>query len=158
MDSFLSYIIGSLQKAATTTNAVFPPASCVLLLFAERLGTEIVAEYVNGLLARAREVDAEIINSNKSKKRRSVAPAAPVDPEEPGKTDAEQAQDLYLQATAASFVVCWKIVDTLIECGDGTVERIEAEAIVYVWLVLLRSRDLILPPAFGYLTPIWTNT
>jgi len=71
MDSFISYVINSLQKAAATANAVFPPASCVLLLFSERLGVEIVAEYVNGLLARARELDAEIVNSNKSTKRRS---------------------------------------------------------------------------------------
>ncbi|KIM27716.1 hypothetical protein M408DRAFT_70929 [Serendipita vermifera MAFF 305830] len=97
MDSFMTYIINSLQKAATTFNAVFPPASCVLPLFAERLGNEIIAEYVNGLLARAREWRPE----------------------------------LYLQASAASFVVCWKVVDTLMESGDGSVERREAESIIF---------------------------
>lgn len=136
----MSYIITCLQKAATTANAVFPPPSCVLLLFAERLGTEIVAEYVNGLLARAREVDAEIVNSNKSTKRRSgaatAASAAPR-PDEWTTIGAEQGQELYLQATAASFVVCWKVVDTLVESGDGTVERTEAESIVYVRFLLI---------------------
>jgi Exocyst complex component Sec10 len=133
----MSYIITCLQKAATTANAVFPPASCVLLLFAERLGSEIVAEYVNGLLARAREVDAEVVNSNKSTKRRSGVAAASTAaavprPDEWTTIGAEQGQELYLQATAASFVICWKVVDTLVESGDGTVERTEAESIVYV--------------------------
>jgi Exocyst complex component Sec10 len=131
MDSFMSYIIACLQQAAVTANAVFPPASCVLLLFAERLGSEIVAEYVNGLLARAREVDAEVVNSNKSTKRRSGVAAAAPRPDEWTTIGAEQGQELYLQATAASFVVCWKAVDTLVESGDGTVERTEAESIVY---------------------------
>ena len=101
---------------------------------------EIVAEYVNGLLARAREVDAEIFNSNKPTKRRSGTAAHP---DEWATLGAEQGQDLYLylQATAASFVMCWKIVDTLVESGDGTVQRTEAESIMYVWFSLVQFQD-----------------
>jgi len=133
MDAFMTYIITSLQKAADTSNAVFPPASCVLLLFAERLGTEIIAEYLNGLLTRAKEVDAEIVNAKQAPKRRSGIVKSDEDWPMPGTQDQSQGPELYLQATAAGFVVCWKVVDTLVESGDGTVERKEAEAIVYVW-------------------------
>ncbi|KIM27736.1 hypothetical protein M408DRAFT_329894 [Serendipita vermifera MAFF 305830] len=133
MDSFMTYIINSLQKAATTSNAVFPPASCVLPLFAERLGNEIIAEYVNGLLARAREVDAEIINAKDVPKRRSGVVKTEDEWSTLGAVDQGQGQgpELYLQASAASFVVCWKVVDTLMESGDGSVERREAESIIF---------------------------
>ena len=143
MDAFMTYIITSLQKAADTSNAVFPPASCVLLLFTERLGTEIVAEYVNGLLTRAKEVDAEIVNVKQAPNRRSGIMKSEEDWPTPGAQDQGQGPELYLQATAAGFVVCWKVVDTLVESGDGTVERKEAEAIVYVLnMIYLLSIDV----------------
>ena len=128
MDAFISYIISSLTSAASTSNSVFPPPSCVLLLFSERLGSEIISTYVSGLVARAREVDAEIVNSKDGNNTDKSPPGA----DEWTTLGSEQGQERYLQAMAASFIMCWKVVDTLIDTSDGTVKREEAELIVYV--------------------------
>ena len=128
MDAFISYIISSLTSAASTSNSVFPPPSCVLLLFSERLGSEIISTYVSGLVARAREVDAEIVNSKDGNNTDKSPPGA----DEWATLGSEQGQERYLQAMAASFIMCWKVIDTLIDTSDGTVKREEAELIVYV--------------------------
>lgn len=123
MDSFLSYIIASLSSAASTANVVFPPASCVLLLFSERLSSETVSPYVSGLVSRAREVDAEIVNNKHVSKQHGKETEWTI-------MGSEQGQERYLQAMAASFMMCWRMVDTLMEKSEGTVKREEAEYIV----------------------------
>ena len=123
MDTFINYILSSIKSAASTSNAVFPPPTCVLLLFSERLGSEIIAEYISGLLSKAQEVDATQLNKNQS---RSEAGNSPIEPQVPE----EKTVGRFLQATAASFVVCWKVVDILVEESAETVLRTEAESIM----------------------------
>lgn len=124
MDTFINYILGSIKNAASTSNAVFPPPTCVLLLFSERLGSEIIAEYINGLLSRAQEVDAEKLNKKQIRRESEDSSTKPEEPE-------EKEVERFLQATAASFVVCWKIVDVLVEESMETVLRTEAESIIF---------------------------
>ncbi|CAG8782474.1 14145_t:CDS:2, partial [Acaulospora colombiana] len=42
-----------------------------------------------------------------------------------------QSHGLYLQAAAAAFVVCWKIVDTITESASYGVDRRDAEAVIF---------------------------
>ena len=44
MDEFMDFILGSIKHHGSTAVRVFPPASHVLLLFSERLSSEVVSE------------------------------------------------------------------------------------------------------------------
>lgn len=131
MDGFLSHIVAVLTSAANTSKAVFPVSSNVLILFSERVGNDIVAEYVNALVNRARDADAEKTNSKDQRNRQSMSQQNTLNSDgwETG-MGAEQGEELYLQAMAASFVMCWKMVDTLTETGGEMVQRDEVESIV----------------------------
>lgn len=128
MDSFLSHVIGVLTSAANTSKAVFPVSSNVLTQFAERVGNDIVAEYVNTLVNRARDADAEKTNSQ-GREGKSQPNTLNSDGWETG-MGAEQGEELYLQAMAASFVMCWKIVDTLSDVGGEMLLRGDVEGIL----------------------------
>ena len=44
MDEFMDFILGAIKDHGSTAVRVFPPASHVLLLFSERLSSEVVSE------------------------------------------------------------------------------------------------------------------
>jgi recyclin-1 len=44
MDEFMDFILGAIKDHGSTAVRVFPPASLVLLLFSERLSSEVVSE------------------------------------------------------------------------------------------------------------------
>lgn len=44
MDEFMDFILGTIKDHGSTAVRVFPPASHVLLLFSERLSSEVVSE------------------------------------------------------------------------------------------------------------------
>ena len=44
MDEFMEFILGAIKDHGSTAVRVFPPASHVLLLFSERLSSEVVSE------------------------------------------------------------------------------------------------------------------
>ncbi|EGN91831.1 hypothetical protein SERLA73DRAFT_127958 [Serpula lacrymans var. lacrymans S7.3] len=60
MDSFMTNTLSSLEEHGARAVRVFPPASRVLLGFAERVATEVVGEYISPLLTRAREISNEV--------------------------------------------------------------------------------------------------
>ncbi|TFK62641.1 hypothetical protein BDN72DRAFT_889964 [Pluteus cervinus] len=60
MDEFMNHILKSIIEHGSRAVRVFPPASQVLILFAERLANEVVGEYVTTLLTRAREVSTAV--------------------------------------------------------------------------------------------------
>ncbi|KAF8148471.1 f-box protein pof6 [Crassisporium funariophilum] len=60
MDEFMEVILGAINEHGARAVRVFPPASQVLLLFSERLASEVVGEYITTLLARAREISNDI--------------------------------------------------------------------------------------------------
>ncbi|KAI0752975.1 exocyst complex component Sec10-domain-containing protein [Daedaleopsis nitida] len=59
MDEFIVEILAALQEHGSRAVRVFPPASNVLLSFADRLANEVVGEYIASLLTRAREISNE---------------------------------------------------------------------------------------------------
>ncbi|SJL10333.1 uncharacterized protein ARMOST_13717 [Armillaria ostoyae] len=59
MDEFMTAILGSIVEYGSRAVRVFPPASDVLVSFADRVATEVVGEYVTSLLTRAREISNE---------------------------------------------------------------------------------------------------
>ncbi|KAF8892825.1 exocyst complex component Sec10-domain-containing protein [Gymnopilus junonius] len=60
MDEFIEDILGAINEHGARAVRVFPPASQVLLLFAERLANEVVGEYITTLLTHARESQRNI--------------------------------------------------------------------------------------------------
>ncbi|KAL0958097.1 hypothetical protein HGRIS_000269 [Hohenbuehelia grisea] len=56
MDEFMGHILAAIKDHGSLAVRVFPPASDVLLNFAERLASEVVGEYIASLLTRAREI------------------------------------------------------------------------------------------------------
>ncbi|KAJ7729685.1 exocyst complex component Sec10-domain-containing protein [Mycena maculata] len=56
MDEFMSAILGAIIEHGSRAVRVFPPASEVLISFADRVATDVVAEYITSLLTRAREL------------------------------------------------------------------------------------------------------
>ena len=59
MDEFIKYVMNALKENGSRAVRVFPADSRVLLSFADRLAVDVVAEYVNPLLSRAREISSE---------------------------------------------------------------------------------------------------
>jgi len=56
MDEFMSLILDALAEHGSRAVRVFPPASGVLVAFADKLAGEVVSEYVTSLLTRARQL------------------------------------------------------------------------------------------------------
>ncbi|KAF7430450.1 F-box protein: endocytic membrane traffic, recycling ReCYcling 1 [Pleurotus ostreatus] len=56
MDEFMTHVLEAIRVNGSLAVRVFPPASEVLLNFADRLATDVVGEYITALLTRAREV------------------------------------------------------------------------------------------------------
>ena len=52
MDEFMDFILGAIEDHGSTAVRVFPPASHVLLLFSERLSSEVVSGMGEACLAR----------------------------------------------------------------------------------------------------------
>ncbi|KDQ54036.1 hypothetical protein JAAARDRAFT_160970 [Jaapia argillacea MUCL 33604] len=59
MDEFMRDVLSSIRTHGSRAVRVFPPASHVLLSFAERIANEVIAEYITSLLTRAREISNE---------------------------------------------------------------------------------------------------
>ncbi|KAF8652821.1 hypothetical protein AX16_004144 [Volvariella volvacea WC 439] len=60
MDEFMNEILGAIGEHGSRAVRVFPPASQVLIFFAERLANEVVGEYITALLTRAREISTPV--------------------------------------------------------------------------------------------------
>lgn len=56
MDEFMDVILGAIREHGARAVRVFPPASQVLIQFADRLAMEVVGEYITTLLTHAREI------------------------------------------------------------------------------------------------------
>ena len=56
MDEFMSLILDAIAEHGSRAVRVFPPASGVLVAFAEKLAGEVVSEYVTSLLTHARQL------------------------------------------------------------------------------------------------------
>lgn len=56
MDEFMKYVLKSFVESASVAVRVFPSESSTLLLFASKLATDVIAEYITPLLSRAREI------------------------------------------------------------------------------------------------------
>ncbi|KAI0926626.1 hypothetical protein AcV7_005516 [Taiwanofungus camphoratus] len=59
MDAFMAEVLASLKEHGARAVRVFPPATNVLLYFADRLAVEVVGEYISHLLTRTRELSNE---------------------------------------------------------------------------------------------------
>lgn len=55
MDAFMTFILTAIGEHGSRAARVFPPESEVILLFAQRVASELVGEYVTELLTRARD-------------------------------------------------------------------------------------------------------
>ncbi|KAL1742582.1 exocyst complex component Sec10-like protein [Schizophyllum fasciatum] len=55
MDGFMTFILRAIKEHGSRAARVFPPESEVVLLFAQRVASELVGEYVTELLTRARD-------------------------------------------------------------------------------------------------------
>lgn len=132
----MNYVLDALREHGSRAVRVFPPASGVLLSFADRIASEVVCissyyicssridapqvgEYINPLLTHAR----------------SLANGA-----------------LFLQATAACFREAWRMVDTIVQISQESnmtdsegkdtksgVQVTQAEDVVYVAPLIMFS-------------------
>lgn len=59
MEEFINHVLGALTENGSRAIRVFPADSRVLLSFSERLAVDVIAEYINPLLTRAREISNE---------------------------------------------------------------------------------------------------
>ncbi|KAF6766932.1 Exocyst complex component Sec10-like protein [Kalmanozyma brasiliensis GHG001] len=60
MDAFMSDVLANLLTDGSLVARIFPPEQQVLLAFASRVANEIVGEYINGVLAKARTIDVHV--------------------------------------------------------------------------------------------------
>ncbi|KAJ9474702.1 Recyclin-1 [Pseudozyma hubeiensis] len=60
MDAFMAEVLANLQTDGSLVARVFPPEQQVLLAFASRVANEVVGEYINGVLTKARSIDLHI--------------------------------------------------------------------------------------------------
>ncbi|EPQ25739.1 uncharacterized protein PFL1_06733 [Pseudozyma flocculosa PF-1] len=60
MDSFINDVLASVERDGSLVARVFPAEQDVLLAFASRVANEIVAEYVNAVLAKARAISIHL--------------------------------------------------------------------------------------------------
>ncbi|KAF8074174.1 exocyst complex component Sec10-domain-containing protein [Lyophyllum atratum] len=61
MDEFMGVVLEAIEEHGARAVRVFPPASQVLLGFAERVAGEVVGEYITSLLTRARAAPASAV-------------------------------------------------------------------------------------------------
>ncbi|KAG7087379.1 hypothetical protein E1B28_013352 [Marasmius oreades] len=59
MDEFVTIVRESILEHGSRAIRVFPPESQVLIMFAERVANEVVADYISSLLLRAREISTD---------------------------------------------------------------------------------------------------
>ncbi|KAF9456894.1 exocyst complex component Sec10-domain-containing protein [Collybia nuda] len=118
MDEFMGSILSALQEHGSRAVRIFPPASQVLLSFADRIASEIVGEYISTLLARAREPQMD--EPHNKQEGRDVAGSHSL---------------TFLKATAASFREAWRMVDIIMiaaaEREDSGVKKERAEDVIY---------------------------
>ena len=105
--NFVTHVLETLRTNGSVAVRVFPPLARVLPLFANRLVTEVLGEYVTGVLSRARDIDAERLNQ---------AGGEIVN------------EGVYLQACAASFMMAWKVINDLVEIGKGKDDPVDPVA------------------------------
>jgi recyclin-1 len=108
--AFLIHVLNTLRTQGAVAVRVFPPRARLLLLFAARVGSDVLAEYVASVLSRAREIDAEHLNRGES-------------------GGGGVGEGVYLRACAASFMMAWKIVDVLVDVGRGPTEPLDPAAL-----------------------------
>lgn len=60
MDAFMADVVASLQTDGSLVARIFPPEQQVLLAFASRVANEVVGEYINGVLTKARSIDIHL--------------------------------------------------------------------------------------------------
>lgn len=60
MDTFMAEVLANLETDGSLVARVFPAEQQVLLAFASRLTNEVVGEYINGVLTRARSIDLHV--------------------------------------------------------------------------------------------------
>lgn len=60
MDAFMADVLAKLQSEGSLVARVFPPEQQVLLAFASRMTNEVVGEYINGVLTKARSIDLHV--------------------------------------------------------------------------------------------------
>ena len=56
MDQFMDVVLAAIRVHGAQAVRVFPPTSHVLILFSDRIATEVVGEYITTLLGHAREI------------------------------------------------------------------------------------------------------
>jgi recyclin-1 len=105
--NFVTHVLETLRTNGSVAVRVFPPLAQVLLLFSNRLASEVLGEYVAGVLSRARDIDAEKLNRAR---------------------EGTINEGVYLQACAASFMMSWKVINVLVEIGKGKNEPIDPAA------------------------------
>ncbi|KAL0574233.1 F-box protein: endocytic membrane traffic, recycling ReCYcling 1, partial [Marasmius crinis-equi] len=59
MDEFMNRVRDAILEHGSRAVRIFPPASQVLVMFAERIANEVVGEYISSLLLRAREISTD---------------------------------------------------------------------------------------------------
>ncbi len=57
MDAFMVDVLSGLETDGSLVARVFPPEQQMLLAFASRIANEVVGEYINGVLTKARSID-----------------------------------------------------------------------------------------------------
>lgn len=60
MDAFMADVLSGLQTDGSLVARVFPPEQQLLLAFASRIANEIVGEYINSVLTKARCIDIHL--------------------------------------------------------------------------------------------------
>ncbi len=60
MDAFMTELLQTLQTEGSLVARVFPPEQQVLLTFASRIANEVLGEYINAVLAKARSIDIHL--------------------------------------------------------------------------------------------------
>jgi recyclin-1 len=60
MDAFITHILEAVRIDAERAQRVFPPGARVILLFSERVANDVLAEYIQPLLAQSRIVSSEM--------------------------------------------------------------------------------------------------
>ncbi|KAG5650731.1 hypothetical protein H0H81_011231 [Sphagnurus paluster] len=118
MDEFMTGVLKAIEDHGTRAVRVFPPASLVLLLFAERLASEVVRVlYHPDLLPNKAQQVGEYITALLTRARASPSAA------------------VFLQATAASFKEAWRMVDAVMQAAaareEEVINRTRAEDVVY---------------------------
>lgn len=132
----MNYVLDALREHGSRAVRVFPPASGVLLSFADRIASEVVCLF--SLYICSPQIDAPQVGEYITPlltHARSLANGA-----------------LFLQATAASFREAWRMVDTIVQIslegkttdseGKDTksgVQVTQAEDVVYVAPLIMIS-------------------